>query len=267
MGVPRGVVLAVLGADPRRRAVGAAKHDGAGLLATGHVKRLGRRIDDVVDGLHGEVHGHELDDGLEAGIAGTAGQTGEAHLGDGGVDHPLGAEFVQQSLADLIGALILGHFLAQQEHGRVDPHLLGHGVAQRLAHRLALEAGIDLLVGSGRRQRRRSGGNGYDGGRGCRNRSRCGGGQGGHILALAQQHRDDGIDRHPLGAGGNQDAAHHAVLDGFQFHGGLIGLDLGQDIAGFDGIALGLEPFGELALGHGRGQSGHQNLNRHRFPP
>ena len=65
--IPSGVILAVLSADARRRAIGPAEHDGAAHLAAGHVKRLGGRIDDVVDGLHGEVEGHEFNDRLETG--------------------------------------------------------------------------------------------------------------------------------------------------------------------------------------------------------
>ena len=57
-----GIVLAVLRADAGGRTVGAAEHDGAAHLAAGHVERLGRRIDDLIDRLHGEVEGHELDD-------------------------------------------------------------------------------------------------------------------------------------------------------------------------------------------------------------
>ena len=45
-----------------------------------------------------------------------------------------GAEFLQQALADLVGALVFGDLLAHQEHVGVAPHLLGHRVAQRLAH-------------------------------------------------------------------------------------------------------------------------------------
>ena len=40
----------------------------------------------------------------------------------------------QQALADLVGALIFGDFLAHQEHQLVAAHFLGHGVAQRFAH-------------------------------------------------------------------------------------------------------------------------------------
>ena len=50
-----------------------------------------------------------------------------------------GAELVEQALADLVGALVLGDLLAHQEDVAVAAHLLGHRVAQRLAHRLGAE--------------------------------------------------------------------------------------------------------------------------------
>ena len=59
---------------------------------------------------------------------------GETVLGDRRVDDALGAELLQQALRDLVGALILGDLLAHHEHAVVGAHLLGHGVAQRLAH-------------------------------------------------------------------------------------------------------------------------------------
>ena len=58
--VPRAVILRVLGGDTGGEAVGAAEGDVAGLDTTGHVEGLGGGVDDVVDGLHGEVEGHEL---------------------------------------------------------------------------------------------------------------------------------------------------------------------------------------------------------------
>ena len=56
-------------------------------------------------------------------------------LGYGCVDHPVGAEFLEQALAHLVGALVLGDLLAQQEDVGIAPHLLGHGVPQGFAYR------------------------------------------------------------------------------------------------------------------------------------
>ena len=124
----------MLGGDAGRRAVRPAKHDGAVHLAAGHIERLGRGIDDLVDRLHGEVPGHELDDGLEPRKGRADADAGKAMLGDWRVDHAPLAELVEQALADLVGALILADFLAHEEDAVVGAHLLGHGVAQRLAH-------------------------------------------------------------------------------------------------------------------------------------
>ena len=60
---------------------------------------------------------------------------GEAVLGDRRVDDAPRAEFLQQALRDLVGALVLGDLLAHHEDVLVAAHLLGHGVAQGLAHR------------------------------------------------------------------------------------------------------------------------------------
>ena len=135
-------------------------------------------------------------------------------------------EFVEQPLGDLVGALIFGDLLAHHEDAVVGAHLLGHGVAQRLAHgllhhlgagghirlvlrmrdrgdqvarrRLHLVRGdvavnLGLLVAGLLDRRRR-------GGRGCRRRCRC-------ILALGRHQRDHRADLHLVRALGHDDLA------------------------------------------------------------
>ena len=58
--VPGRVVLGMLGSDTGGETVGATEGDVAGLDTTGHVVCLCGRVDDLVNGLHGEVEGHEL---------------------------------------------------------------------------------------------------------------------------------------------------------------------------------------------------------------
>lgn len=65
---PRGEALRVLRGHACRRAVGAPEDDGHGLQPGRHVVGLGCGVDDLVDGLHGEIEGHELTDGSEAGL-------------------------------------------------------------------------------------------------------------------------------------------------------------------------------------------------------
>jgi hypothetical protein len=51
-------------------------------------------VDDLINGLHGEVEGHELADWVETSQSGTDGQTTETGLGDGTVDDSLVAEAI-----------------------------------------------------------------------------------------------------------------------------------------------------------------------------
>jgi hypothetical protein len=148
LGVPGRIVLAVLGADAAGGAVRAAEHDSRADLAARHVERLGGRVDDVVDGLHGEVERHELDDRLQARHRCPDAEAGEAVLGDRGVHDTLVAELLQQLAADLVGALILGDFLADQEDAVVAAHLLGHGVTQGVADGRLHQLGVGRDFGS-----------------------------------------------------------------------------------------------------------------------
>src|SRR5262245_45712076 len=112
MAVPAGVALRVLRGDARRSAVRAAEYDRAAHLAAGHVERLSRGIDDVINRLHGEIEGHELDDGPQAVERRAGSQPGKADLGDGRIDDALGAELLEQALAHLVCTLVLRDLLA-----------------------------------------------------------------------------------------------------------------------------------------------------------
>jgi hypothetical protein len=93
--IPGRVVLAVLSGDAGRRAIRSAEHDRGGHLAAGHVAGLGGGVDDLVHRLHGEVEGHELDDGLQPCQRRADAETGKAMFGDRRVDHAVRAELLQ----------------------------------------------------------------------------------------------------------------------------------------------------------------------------
>ncbi len=119
----------------------------------------------MVHGLHGEIERHELDDRLEPGERSANAETGEAVLGDRSIDHPHGAELLQQALGHLVGTLILGHLLAHDEDVLVASHFLSHGVAQRFAHGHGHHLGAfrNVPFGTRLRQRWRRGGGGRGG--------------------------------------------------------------------------------------------------------
>ena len=141
IGIPGGIIVGVLRADTAGGAIGTAEDDRTTHLATGHVERLGGGIDDVVDGLHGEVEGHEFNDRTQP-VEGRADtQAGKAVLGDRRVDDALGTELVQQATGDLVGALVFGDFFTHHEDGVIAAHLLGHRIAQGVADRGGDHAG------------------------------------------------------------------------------------------------------------------------------
>jgi hypothetical protein len=83
------------------------------------------------------------------------------------------------------------------------------------------------------------------------------------LLALLEQHADHRVDRHAFRAVADHDLAERALVDCLHLHGRLVGFDLGDDIARRDVVALVLEPAREIALGHGRRQRRHADLDRH----
>ena len=115
---------------------------------------LAAEFDDLVDRLHSEIPGHEFDDRPHPGHGRADAQSGESLLGDQRVDDPLRPELVEQTLADLVGAPILRDLLADQHHFPISAHLLGQGVAQRLAHRHLRSQTCVFHLGRRRRRHR-----------------------------------------------------------------------------------------------------------------
>ena len=83
------------------------------------------------------------------------------------------------------------------------------------------------------------------------------------ILALASQHGDQRVDLDAFGASRHHDLGDGAFIDGLDFHRRLVGLDLGNHIAGRDLVALLDQPFGKITLFH-RGRKGrHGDVDGH----
>ena len=227
----------------------------------------------MVDRLHGEVEGHKLDDRLQAAHRRACAYAGKTILGDRGVDDAAIAELFQQALRHLVGALILRHFLAHHEDAVVGAHLLGHGVAQRLAHRGLhdLGAGGNIGIGNrraGRRRRNRLRGRLRRLGRGCLDLGSGGGGLDRHgAFTLASDQRDHRAHFHAVGAFRNDDLGDDALVHCLEFHRRLVGLDLREDVAGFHRIAFLDEPLCERTLLHGGRKRRHLQFNRHQYCP
>ena len=215
-------------------------------LTARHIQRLGGGIQNVVNGLHGEVKGHELDNGPKATECRPGGDPGKAVFGDRRVDNALGTEFFQHALRNLVGALVFTHFLAHQKHVRIAAHFLGHRFTQGFAdgHGFHRRAGGPIGgLGDGGSNRSGGGGRVDDHRRGGQDGSLRGRGRISRF-AVHQQCGDGGVDLDALGAGGDQQCADHTFIDGLELHRGFVGFDLGQNIAGFDGIASLDQPFG-----------------------
>ncbi len=87
-----------------------------------------------------------------------------------------------------------------------------------------------------------------------------------YILTLAREHRDNRADLHAFGTFGHLDLRDRAFIDGLELHRGLVGLDLGHDVARVDFVAFLDEPLRESALFHGRRKGGHLDRRRHGSP-
>ena len=84
-----------------------------------------------------------------------------------------------------------------------------------------------------------------------------------NALAFAGHDRDRRADLHAVGAFRNKDFRDLALVDRFELHRRLVGLDLGEDVAGLHVVAFLDEPFGKRALLHRGGKRGHLEFDRH----
>ena len=91
----------------------------------------------------------------------------------------------------------------------------------------------------------------------------CPAGDGLGVLALSRDQADQLVHRHIGRAFRHHDLGEHALIDRLDLHRRLVGLDLGDHIAGLDGVALLLQPFGEIALLHRGREGGHEDVGGH----
>ena len=84
----------------------------------------------------------------------------------------------------------------------------------------------------------------------------------GRFFTGRKQQGDLLADRHFL-ALSHIGLGQNAIVERLHFHGRLVRLDLGQDVAGHDFVARLLAPFDEGPLGHGVAQLGHFNVGGH----
>jgi hypothetical protein len=120
----------VLCSKLKRRTVGAAEHHRHLVLSARHVEHFRRGVDDFVDGQQREVPGHELDDRSKTDHCCSDADAGEPELGDRRIDDAHRAKFVEQSLRDLVGSVVLRDFLSHQEDTVVPLQLLAERLRQ-----------------------------------------------------------------------------------------------------------------------------------------
>ena len=93
-----------------RSFVNEPEHDGHVDGSAGHGEGLCGRVDDLIDGLHREVEGHEFDDGPQAVEGRTHGQTRETGLRDGGIVDTAVGVLLPQTAGDLKKTVDLLYF-------------------------------------------------------------------------------------------------------------------------------------------------------------
>src|SRR4029453_6468499 len=94
--------------------------------------RLGRVVDEDVEGAGDEVDELHLRDRTHAHEGCPDGRTYDRGLADRGVDDARLAELLEEPLGGAEGAAVGSHLLPDHEHALVALHLLEHGEADRL---------------------------------------------------------------------------------------------------------------------------------------
>ncbi|KAI6775058.1 hypothetical protein HG530_001816 [Fusarium avenaceum] len=145
--VPGREILGVLSTDTSSETVGTTEGDVTRLDTTRHVEGLGGGVDDLIDGLHGEVEGHELTlNGVKTTQGSTNSETTETRLGDRSVNDTLLTEAVEETLGNLVGTVVLGNLLTEDEDLLVLGELLCESLVERISDSVLLDAG-GLAIG------------------------------------------------------------------------------------------------------------------------
>jgi hypothetical protein len=79
----------------------------------------------------------------------TDSETTETRLGDGGVNDTLVTEAVEKTLGHLVGTVVLGNLLSENEDLLVLLELLSESLVERISDGVLLDAGAVVGVGSG----------------------------------------------------------------------------------------------------------------------
>ena len=98
-------------------------------LAVAHVAQFGRLQHDLARRFKQKVGKHQVGDTTHPGGRSPQARTGEAQLRNWCVDHPAGAEFLEQILGMREGAAALAGAFPKIKDQRVAPHLFGQAVA------------------------------------------------------------------------------------------------------------------------------------------
>ena len=106
---------------------GSAQHHRRGDVPA--IVRLGQHVDDLIEGATDEVHELELDHRAQAGERSSEGGVDKRHLGDGRVDHPLGAEALDEALGYAKRASVDADVFADAEDRGVALHFFVKSLA------------------------------------------------------------------------------------------------------------------------------------------
>ena len=109
---------------------GGSNGHGNSVLISGYVAPLTELVADLIHGQHGKVAEHKFENRPVPVHGSSHGHTRNGILGNGGVQHPFFAKFFHQT-----GGLPKNtepNILSKHENTRVPPHLLGHGLINRL---------------------------------------------------------------------------------------------------------------------------------------
>lgn len=93
----------------------------------------------MVAGLEGKIPSHHFADWPEAIKACSDGDSDETMLADGGVEHSLGAVFLEEAAGTLVGAAVKSNVFADQENLGVAGHLFVHGSTNSVTDRYLLK--------------------------------------------------------------------------------------------------------------------------------
>lgn len=235
-----------------------------------NVKSIGGGIKDMVNWMNGEVEGNELKDRIKEGKRRKKEKKGKEMLSNRCIEEEIGKKLIKKKMSDIVGEMILGELIKNDEEIGIEENLLRNGIEKRLEKSKGKNLSERRNIRVGRKLKRRRIWRGRKGigivllririlirriGIWRRRRKDIG-----RNIEVEKKKGNRSIEIKELGELIEKKFENGELIKRLELNSRIVGIDLGDKIEGSKIVELFIEKFGEIEIINGRGKWGNENL-------